>query len=70
MAYSLYDKDGHEINHHDLQDKTKWCKDGEKVEQSFVRIHGEALGISINPEKETNPYSPDLLNITTGIRVE
>lgn len=68
MAYTLYDKDGQEINHHDLQDKTKWCKDGEKVEQSFVRIHGEVLNISINPEKETNPYSPDLLNLTTGIR--
>ncbi len=68
MAYTLYDQNGLEITHHDLQDKTKWCKDGEKVEQSFVRIHGEALGILINPEKENNAYAPDLLHVMDNIR--
>jgi hypothetical protein len=64
--YKLLDVDGNEINHHNLQDKTKWCKDGERVEQSFVRIHGEQLNIIINPEKTTNKYAPDLLNSKSG----
>src|SRR4051812_29855745 len=68
MAYSLYDKDGLEITHHNLQDKTRWCKDGERVEQSFVRLHGRTLDISINPEKANNPYSPDLLNLISNVR--
>lgn len=64
--YKLLDVDGNEITHHNLQDKSVWCKDGERVEQSFVRLHGEQLSIIINPEKDTNKYAPDLLSNQSG----
>lgn len=61
MAYQQYNKDGVEITPQDLQNKTLWCKDGEKIEQVFVNKFGTELGIIINPEKTVNPYAPDLL---------
>ncbi|MDX8568146.1 hypothetical protein OZ668_09125 [Elizabethkingia sp. HX XZB] len=64
--YELYDSEGKKIEHHNLQDKSHWCKDGEKVEEAFIRIYGSRLNLIINPDKETNPYAPDLLNITSG----
>jgi hypothetical protein len=63
---TLYDSNGAEIVHHDLQDKQHWCRDGETLEQSFVRQFGSRLPYGINPEKITNPYAPDLINHTSN----
>lgn len=68
MAYQMFDVNNKEILHHDLQDKSRWCKDGEKIEEAFVRKYGEQLGLKINPEKKDNPYAPDLLNIKNNVR--
>lgn len=62
MAYKQYDRFGNELSYNDLQDKKTWCKDGEKIEEGFVRTHGQSLGLKINPEKTTNPYAPDLVD--------
>lgn len=60
-AYQQYNRDGKEITPQDLQNKILWCKDGEKIEEAFVKLYGTQLDLIINPEKETNPYAPDLL---------
>ncbi|MCK8142480.1 hypothetical protein MW871_11310 [Flavobacterium sp. I-SCBP12n] len=67
MAYQQYNKDGVEITPQDLQNKILWCKDGEKIEEAFVNKYGNKLGLIINPEKNTNPYAPDLLKDNTLI---
>jgi hypothetical protein len=61
MSYTQYDNDGNIITPADLQNKKLWCKDGEKIEEAFVSKYGTQLGLSINPEKSTNPYAPDLI---------
>lgn len=66
VTYKLFDINNLELFNNDLQDKSRWCKDGEKIEEAFVREYGERFGLIINPEKKTNPYAPDLLNINTG----
>lgn len=63
MAYRLIGIDGQEINQHDLQDKGVWCQTGASQEEVFVTKYGDRLNLIINPDKETNPYVPDLLNI-------
>lgn len=63
MATVLYDINGQVITYHDLQDKKHWCKDGESLEKSFVRQYGTTFNYAINPEKSTNPYAPDLINL-------
>src|ERR1035437_6119553 len=65
MAYQLFDVNNKELLHHDLQDKSRWCRDGEKIEEAFVRLYGGMLNLQINPEKGTNPYAPDLVNTNT-----
>ena len=65
-SYTLFGIDGKPIDHHDLQDKAVWCKDGYKKEEVFVQLHGSSLGLIINPDKITNPYAPDLLNNQTS----
>ncbi len=60
-SYRQFDKYGNPVRHEDLQNKRLWCKEGEKIEEAFVNRHGEVLQIGINPEKETNPYAPDLI---------
>jgi len=64
--YELFDNEDKKIEHHDLQDKSHWCKDGEKIEEAFVRLYGEQLNLAINPAKEHDPYAPDLINTVTG----
>ncbi|WP_286760617.1 hypothetical protein [Salegentibacter sp. UBA1130] len=59
--YKLYDKNGVEVNHSDLQSKKLWCKNGEQIEEAFVEKFGDKLKLKINPEKSTNPYAPDLV---------
>lgn len=61
--YKQFGIDGKEIGHHDLQDKGVWCEDGASAEEVFVKKYGAKLGLIINPEKENDPYAPDLLNI-------
>lgn len=65
MGYNLYDKFGKVINHNNLQDKTTWCKEGFKTEEVFIEIYGKKLQLQINPEKDHNPYAPDLAEIVT-----
>jgi hypothetical protein len=47
----------------DTEDKLAWCADGIEREKDFVvRVAPWLkLDVKINPEKETNPYAPDLL---------
>lgn len=66
MGYKLFDVNGIEILHHDLQDKCQWCHDGEQTEEAFVRLYGAGLGLVINPAKKDNPYAPDLVNVNNG----
>lgn len=48
---------------HDTEDKSWWVNEGEKFEGVFVGIIAPTLKIDavINPEKENNPYAPDLI---------
>lgn len=62
MAYSLIDKDGNDVTHHDLQDKGAWCEIGVAKEAAFINRFGGKLGLIINPDKMSNPFAPDLLN--------
>jgi len=61
MSYIQYDKDGTIITFSDLQNKKRWCKDGERIEEAFVSKYGKQLSLTINPEKSSNPYAPDLI---------
>lgn len=63
MAYNLIDKNGNDVTHHDLQDKGAWCEIGVAKEEAFVNKFGDQLGLIINPDKENNPFAPDLINI-------
>ena len=67
MAYKLFDKDSNVVSHHDLQDKGLWCKIGSTKEEVFVEKFGRELHLSINPEKQRNPYAPDLLNTSSHL---
>lgn len=67
MAVTLFDKDGNIIDLHDLQDKLHWCADGENQEQAFIRRYGSDLGYAMNPQKDNDPYAPDLLSTATGV---
>lgn len=62
MPYKQFDKEGREVNHSDLQAKTLWCRDGERIEEAFVQKFGKELKLTINPEKVDNPYAPDLVH--------
>lgn len=66
MNYRLFDKNNKELHYRDLQDKAFWCQDGEKVEEAFIRLFGEQLGLAMNPEKKNNPYAPDLVKVSNG----
>ncbi|WP_300667078.1 hypothetical protein [Fluviicola sp.] len=72
MAITLFDVNNKIIEHHDLQDKLRWCVDGETKEQAFVRRYGLELGYQMNPTKVTDPYAPDLLftkdNLLTDLK--
>lgn len=48
---------------HNTEDKRWWCQLGEELESRFVDICNMKLGLKaeINPEKERNPYVPDLI---------
>ena len=61
MSYKLFDNNGNQVDHYDLQAKKRWCKEGERIEEAFISKYGKKLGLIINPEKETNRFAPDLL---------
>ena len=68
--YKLLDFDDNEISFDQLDDKAFWCKHGELQEKAFINIFQKLqnknilktiFDISIHPEKNINPYHPDLL---------
>ena len=68
--YKLLDFDNNEISFDQLDDKAFWCKHGELQEKAFINVFQKLqdenllktnFDISIHPEKNTNPYHPDLL---------
>ncbi|QNL47894.1 hypothetical protein H8S90_13810 [Olivibacter sp. SDN3] len=66
MGYKYYDIHEQKIRPEDLQNKNAWCEKGARYEKSFVQIYGEALGLTQNPEKQTNDFAPDLINTKQG----
>ncbi|HEX8331406.1 MAG TPA: hypothetical protein VF622_02220 [Segetibacter sp.] len=66
MSYKLLDEHNQEVKHHDLQDKSPWCRTGASFEEVFVAQYGEQLNLVINPAKQHDVYAPDLLNIATN----
>ncbi len=63
MGYRMFDADGVEVVHSDLQNKSGWCEHGASKEEVFVDKYGSRLGVVINPEKKTNPYVLDLFQV-------
>jgi len=61
--YQLFDFKGNEVKHHDLQDKSVWCKEGATIEETFVEKFGSELNVKINPDKTQNPYVPDIIRV-------
>ena len=73
MAYTLYklDSGGNrtEVTFKDLDNKAFWCQLGNKKEVAFVEyMKGveSPYTVLIHPEKESNPYHPDLQVVTGG----
>lgn len=62
MPYKLYNADGIEVSHDDLQDKSLWCEKGISYEETFINKYGAGLNLKINPQKGTDRYAPDLVN--------
>lgn len=54
----------------DNEDKDAWVEYGQSLEQSFIEtiVPILKLDIRMNPEKEWNPYAPDLL--ADGVRAD
>jgi len=63
MSYKQFDKNGNLVTPSDLQNKSLWCREGEKIEEAFVSKYGDDLNVGINPEKAINRYAPDLVFI-------
>lgn len=63
----LFDKYGNVWTYPDLQDKKRWCKEGESQEEAFVREYGEKIGYVMNPRKKEDRFAPDLLSTQTGV---
>jgi len=70
MAYKMYDPQGQEVTYNNLQEKGVWCVIGASKEEAFVQLYGEQLNLVINPEKEDDPYSPDLYDTQKSIRAD
>jgi len=66
MPYRLFNKDGVEVTHHDLQDKSPWCRTGATKEEVFISKFGNKFGLKINPEKVDNKFAPDLINLNNN----
>jgi len=56
----MFDREGNQVVHADLQVRGVWYEFGETKEVGFVERHGETQKIAINPEKQSNPSLPDL----------
>lgn len=61
--YKTLDVNGVDVTPRELQAKGTWCESGARIEEVFVSRYGGRLGLAINPEKATNRYAPDLLNV-------
>lgn len=53
----------------DNEDKSAWCVEGERREEEFINLMSRHthLKVSLNPEKITNKYAPDLVVSGYGI---
>ena len=52
------------VSFNDLDNKAFWCRLGEDKEHAFVKVMSKIdspYQVKIHPEKESNPYHPDLL---------
>ena len=52
------------VSFNDLDNKAFWCQLGEDKEHAFVKVMSKIdspYQVEIHPEKESNPYHPDLL---------
>lgn len=46
------------------EDKLAWCNYGAQMERQFVAdLFGSGVGVVMNPDKRTNPYTNDLLGL-------
>ena len=69
MTFQLYRNDPRDpprrpISFDDLDNKAFWCRHGERQELAFVNVMRKIESpytVQIHPEKERNPYHPDLL---------
>lgn len=62
MTYQLFDSNGREVTHADLQNRAAWYRHGVRREDVFVEKYGSALGVRINPAKKNDPTVPDLVH--------
>ena len=52
------------VSFNDLDNKAFWCNHGENKEHAFVKVMSKIdtdYQVDIHPEKENNPYHPDLV---------
>ena len=52
------------VSFNDLDNKAFWCQLGEDKEHAFAKVMSKIdspYQVEIHPEKESNPYHPDLL---------
>jgi len=68
--YELFDFENNKITFDQLDNKAFWCAHGERQEKAFVKIFDKLKNegslktkfhVAIHPEKDSNPYHPDLL---------
>jgi len=58
-----YDPPRRVVSFDDLDNKAFWCNLGEDKEKAFINVMKKidtGYSVDIHPEKETNPYHPDL----------
>jgi hypothetical protein len=61
MRYKLFNAEGREIRNRDLQDKGKWCRKGEALEEAFLAEYGAKQKLRLNPKKSTDPTAIDFV---------
>ena len=80
--YELFDFENNSISFDELDDKAFWCAHGEQQEKAFINVFKKLqrsgsidnkYNASIHPEKEINPYHPDLLineNLVGDVKIK
>ena len=68
--YELFDFNNNKVSFDQLDNKAFWCEHGERQERAFISVFNKLKSdgllkknyvVDIHPEKETNPYHPDLI---------